>query len=364
MSRIENRSQADDLKQFAKKAAIVAAVVAVAYCIWLIRHVLVLIYIAAVLAAGLSPVVRRVQITVRLWFKRRIRRGTAVLIVYLPFVIAAAVIAVAVIPRLLIETRGFAAELPVLVEQNILETLEPYIPLDDVRAMLNEQAGRPRIRIFTFFWSAVTVVVAVVCVLFMTAYMLVDAERLRNLILLLFPADQRTARVASISRLSRRMANWLGAQLTLAFLVGTATFVGLTALGIPYAIPLALLATVGEIVPVLGPILGAIPVLLVALTLSKWQFWAALALTVGIQQFENYVLVPRIMGDRVKVSPLAVFIAFLIGASLYGIVGAILAVPSAVVIQLVFEETFLVHRERRLDRQRKGTVIRYDAKAE
>ncbi len=360
MDRDSKKTAPGDLEQFAKKTAIVALIAAAIGCLWLVRHVLVLIYIAAVLAAGLAPAVRRVQIVVRLWTKRRIRRGTAVMIVYLPFVAGAVLLAVLVVPRMLIETRGLTAELPTLVEQNILEPLEPYIPLDDVRGLLTQQSQQPKIRIFNFFWSAVTVVTAVVAILFMVAYMLIDAARLRNLILLLFPADQRTARAGTIRRMSKRMSSWLGAQLTLAVIVGAATFIGLVALQIPYAIPLAILATVGEVVPVIGPILGAIPVLIVALTLSKWQFWAALALTIGIQQVENYLLVPRIMGDRVKISPLAVFIAFLVGASLYGIVGAILAVPSAVIIQMIFEEAFLVHRERRQNHARKGTVIWYD----
>lgn len=364
MTQEKQESARSDLELFAKKAAIVVGIAAGFFCLWLIRHVLILMYIAAVLAAGIAPAVRRVQIVVRLWTKRRVRRGTAVMIVYLPFVIAAALMAIFVVPRMLIETRGLVSELPVLVEQNVLEPLEPYIPLDEVRAMLTDRTQKPEIRIFTFFWSAVTVVTAVIAILFMVAYMLIDAARLRNLILLLFPAEQRTARAGTIRRMARRMSSWLGAQLTLALIVGASTFIGLIALQIPYAIPLALLATIGELVPVIGPILGAIPVLLVALTLSKWQFWAALALAVGIQQIENYFLVPRIMGERVKISPLAVFIAFLIGASLYGIVGAILAVPSAVIVQMIFEETFLVHRERRQDHARKGTVIWYDRKGD
>lgn len=360
MERTGAQPPTDDLALFAKKALVLALVAVGALVLWRIRHVLVLIYIAAVLAAGLSPAVRRVQVTVRMWTRKRIKRSTAVLIVYLPFVIGAALVAIFVVPRLLTEARGLATEAPAQIEQNVLQPLERYIPLDEVRSILTEQTRRPKIRIFTFFWSTVTVVAAVISVLFMVAYMLVDAERLRNMILLLFPAPQRTARAASIRRLSRKMANWLGAQLTLALIIGIATFVGLVLLDIPYAIPLAILAAIGEVVPVIGPILGAIPVLLIAITMSKWQFWAALALTVGIQQVENYLLVPRIMGERVRISPLAVFIAFLIGASLYGIVGAILAVPSAVITLLVFEEGFLVHRERRQDRQRKGTVIRYD----
>jgi predicted PurR-regulated permease PerM len=350
----------NDLKTFARKLAIVLAFVGLGILLWKIRHVLVVIYIAAVLAAGIAPVVRRVQVWTRIWTRRRIRRGTAVLIVYLPFLTVAIIVGALLIPRLLLETRSLFSELPALLEETVLQPLEAYIPIEEMRRMVTEQNRENGIPIFNIVINTLTAITAIVSVIFMVAYMLIDGDRLRNMILLLFPAEQRAARSATIRRLSRRMSHWLGAQLILALIVGLATFVGLVALRIPYAIPLALLATIGEMIPVIGPILGAIPVLLIAITLSPWQFWGALALAILIQQAENYLLVPRLMGSRVSISPLAVFIAFLVGASLYGIVGALLAVPSAVIIQILFEEHFLLARERRQTRGRRGTVINYE----
>jgi predicted PurR-regulated permease PerM len=131
---------------------------------------------------------------------------------------------------------------------------------------------------------------------------------------------------------------WLAGQLLLAVLIGTTAGLALWLLGVPYFYVLALIAGLGEMIPVVGPILSAIPAVGVALTVSP-----ATALFVGIfflvqQQIENHVLVPKIMERQVGVSAGIVIIALLVGGSLLGIVGAILAVPTAAILQVVFQE--------------------------
>jgi len=158
--------------------------------------------------------------------------------------------------------------------------------------------------------------------------------------------------------MGRRMSSWLSGQLILAVIIGVATFVWLLLLRLPYALPLAILATLGEMVPVIGPILGTTPALAIALLHSRWQFWAMLLFAVLLQKFENLFIAPRVISRKVSISPLAVFIAFLIGASLLGIVGAIMAIPVAAIAQVAFDEAFVARRERRLDIDRAGTLRR------
>ncbi len=114
----------------------------------------------------------------------------------------------------------------------------------------------------------------------------------------------------------------------------------------------------GELIPILGPTVGAIPALAIALLHSRWQFWAVLLFTVLLQKIENLFIVPRVMGRKVAVSPLAIFIAFMIGASTLGVAGAIIAVPVAAIVQVAFAEAFVARRERRLDVERPGTLLR------
>ncbi|HVR43613.1 MAG TPA: AI-2E family transporter [Thermoanaerobaculia bacterium] len=347
----EHRS---DLHLFTRKVLIVLALVLAVIFLWSVRQVVVLLFIAAVLAAGISPAVHRVRVFIRHRLGKRIRRGTAVVVVYIPFLIVAVLFAIFGIPRLLVEGRDLAYKLPELIEANVIAPLSPYLPVEDVREVLATEAGE--FRLFGYLRGAVNLVASIVIVLVLIVYMMMDAERLRNLFLLFYPAEERGRKRKMILRLSRRMSSWLAGQMTLALIVGGATFIGLLALGIPYALPLALVAAVGEMIPILGPILSAIPALIIALFQSRWQFWAVLALAIVIQQLENHLLVPRLMGRRVSISPLAVFVAFLVGGSLLGVVGAILAIPAAAVVQVAFQEAFLSRRERRQDRTRKGRL--------
>jgi len=347
----------DDLVLFTKKVAVVTAFILVAALLWVVRDILILIFIAAVLAAGIAPAVHRVRILGRFWFHRNIQRGTAVMIVYLPFLAIVVTILGVVVPLVISDWRELGAQLPALIETNILQPIEKYISMQPVRDALQEGIGTNR-SLFGYVRGAAMAIGATIAVLFMIAYMLIDAHRLRNLILLAYPAEVRGDHRRTLNRMGRKMSSWLAGQLILAAIIGGATFVALLLLRIPYALPLALLAAVGEMVPVLGPILGALPALAIAVLQSPWQFWAVLAFAILLQKFENLFIAPRVMSKKVKVSPLAVIIAFMIGASFLGIVGAIMAIPVVAILQVTVSEAFVAARERRLDVDRAGTLLR------
>ncbi|HUF18252.1 MAG TPA: AI-2E family transporter [Thermoanaerobaculia bacterium] len=351
---------AQDLAAFTRRVLVVVLFGIGLILLWRVRVVLILIVIAAVLAAGIAPVVKRVRTMARLYLGRRIRRGTAVLIVYFPFLAIAIVTMVLTVPKLLLDAGSLSRELPPLIDQKLMTPLERYFPMEDARAFIygGWQEAFAELPIFNYVHGVAQGVASVVAILFMVVYMLIDAERLRNLLLLLYPAAERGEKRRIFIRMSRRMSSWLSGQLLLALIIGVATFVILLALRIPYALPLAILAAIGELVPVIGPILGAIPAVIVALFQSPWQFWAVLAAAILIQQVENYLLVPRLMGKKVSVAPLGVFIAFMMGLTLLGIIGAMLAVPTAAVIQVAFEEGFVRRRERRLDSDRPGSLTK------
>jgi predicted PurR-regulated permease PerM len=337
---------------------IVVGVIAACMVLWFARDVLLLVFIAAVLATGIAPTVRRVRGLWRFSFHRRISRGTAVMIVYLPFVVMVIVLGLVIVPRFITDTRELIEQFPTLLERNVLTPLERYVPVDVIRQELRGGIELPRSRVFSYMRNAASVIASIFAVLFMVAYMLIDAERLRNLFLLVYLPEDRGRRRRTLLRVGRRMSAWMSAQLMLCAIIGIATFVGLTLLRIPYALPLAILAAVGELIPVIGPTVSAIPALIVALLSSRWQFWAVLAFAFLLQKAENYLIVPRVMAKKVAISPLAVFIAFLIGASLLGVIGAIMAIPVAAIVQVAFNEAFVARRERRQDLERPGTLLR------
>ena len=347
-----------ELELFTKKLLIVAAAVGLASLLWFARDVVLLICIAAALAAGIAPAVRRVRLFWRHWFHRKLSRGAAVMIVYMPLVLGAIVLALLIIPRLDADTSALGARLPALIDENILKPLEKFVPVGSVREQLRGGIELPRSRVFAYMRNAATAFASALAVLFMIAYMLIDADRLQNLLLLTAPPEARGRRRRMLKRVASRMSSWLSAQLLLSTIIGIATFVGLVALRIPYALPLAILAAIGELIPMIGPTIGALPVLCIALLLSPWQFWSYLVFAILLQKAENLFIVPRVMAKKVSISPLTVFIAFLFGASLLGIVGAIMAIPVAAIAQVAFDEVFVARRERRQDQERAGTLLR------
>jgi predicted PurR-regulated permease PerM len=347
-----------ELRTFSRKVAIVAAVVIALLLLWRVRGVLILVFIAAVVAAGIEPAVQRVRIYGRYWFRRNIPRGAAVFIVYFPFVIGVVLLALIGVPRIVDQLRALAEQLPVLVEKDVLTPLERYVPVAPLRDLLHDGVVVPRSSVFLYVRNTAAVIASFVAVLFMIAYMLVDAHRLRNTILLLYPADVRAERRRMLNRMAGRMSSWLSGQVILSCFMGAATFIGLLILRVPYALPLAILAMVGELVPVIGPIVGTAPALVVALIHSRWQFWSVLVMVLLLQKAENFFIAPRVMARKVSISPLAAFIAFMMGGALFGILGAMMAIPMAAIVQVVFEEAFVARRERRFDPDRAGTLLR------
>ncbi len=154
-----------------------------------------------------------------------------------------------------------------------------------------------------------------------------------------FVPDASRPRVASASREAViKVSAWLRAQLVLAGVMGLFAAAGLWLLGVPYFYVVALIAAVGETIPIVGPVIGGVTAVGIALTVSP-----KLALPVGIyflvlHQLEANILVPKIMERRVGVSPVAVMVALLVGGALWGLMGAILAIPTAAILSVVVEE--------------------------
>jgi predicted PurR-regulated permease PerM len=352
------REQSGDreLHLFARKAGVIVAMAIALLLLWAVREILILIFIAAVLAAGISPAVHRVRVIGRHWLHRNIPRGTAVLLVYFPFLLLVLLLAIVMVPRLIGETRALGAQFPDLIEHNLLTPLQSYLPVGPLRQYLHDGVTVPRSYVFGYVRSAATVIASFVAVLFMIFYMLIDAHRLRNTFLLLYPASVRGERRATLNRMARRMSSWLSAQLILSGIMGATMFATMLMLRVPYALPLALIAALGEMIPVIGPIIGFAPALAIAILHSRWQFWSVLAVALVMQKIENLIIAPRVMSRKVSISPLTAFIAFMAGGSLLGITGALMAIPAAAILHVAFEEMFVVPRERRQDVLRAGTL--------
>jgi predicted PurR-regulated permease PerM len=186
--------------------------------------------------------------------------------------------------------------------------------------------------------GALGVLGALLTVLILPVYLLLESKALQVGLVRLFPRDRRLQMGRVIQDVGVKVSAWVGGQILLSLIIGSTAALGLWLLGVPYFYVLALLAGIGELIPIVGPIIAAVPAVLVALTVST-QTGLFTVIYFTVQQFvENHFLVPRMMERQVGVSPVTVIVALLIGSELMGLVGALLAVPTAAIIQVLFQE--------------------------
>jgi predicted PurR-regulated permease PerM len=193
-----------------------------------------------------------------------------------------------------------------------------------------------------------TGVLAVLTVLILTFYLLVESDTLFRAFARLFPRVERPRVEEASAEISTKISAWLSGQLILAGTIGGSSAIGLYLLGVPYFYVLALVSAVGEMIPVVGPIFAAVPAILVALTVSPKTALFVIVFFIAQQQVENHLLVPKVMERQVGVSAVTVIVALLIGGALLGIFGALLAVPTAAILQVILSE-ILDERDRRAD---------------
>ncbi|HXH06994.1 MAG TPA: AI-2E family transporter [Vicinamibacterales bacterium] len=311
---------------------------------WLARRVLLLIYVSALLAIGFSPVVRLIERQrTLLTAKRRVPRWLAILVLYLLVLGAVAGVAMMTVPPLVAQARALWQELPRLFDraQDYLISiglLREHLTLREAVARAPAGSTDAVSAVLATLWGFAGGLFGVLTILILTFYLLVEAETLGAYLLRLVPADRRHRAYIVMRNVTARVSAWLTGQILLAAIIGTTAAVGLWLLGVPYFYVLALVAGLGEMIPIVGPILAAVPAVAVGFGVSVQKGLAVLAFYIVQQQVENHVLVPKVMQRQVGISAATVIIALLIGGELLGIVGAILAVPTAAIVHVLLQE--------------------------
>jgi len=319
--------------------------VVILWAAYLVRDVLLLIYISGLLAIGFSPTVRLIERQKILPVgTKRFPRWMAILILYLMIIGTLVGIGFLIVPPLVQQSRQLWTEIPgmlarlsqFLISKGLLDH-----PITWKEAVQQAPVGGSSDAVGTVVGAVAGVVGGVfgfLTILILTFYLLVEADDLRSSMLRLFPRDRRTMVAAASADITLKVSAWLGGQLLLGGIIGVTSAIGLWLMGIPFFYVLALISGIGEMIPVVGPVLAAIPAVAVAATISYEKALFVLIFFVIQQQFENHVLVPKIMERQVGVSAVTVIVALMVGGSLLGILGAILAVPTAAILLVLFAE--------------------------
>lgn len=319
--------------------------------VWLLSKV-TSIYLPVILALILSFLLNSiVDLLVKLparWGRRQMPRSIAVLLSFVVAVFAIVIVALFIVFPFIQEFDKFVIDLPGLVRriQFLIVVIEQQATAmelpDNVRDLLNqgvanmasfsvEMAKRILNAVFGFASQAVELVVVPV----LTYYLLKDWRSLQLGFINAFSPQYRQQLQNVTSEMGHVISGYIRGQIVISIIMGILVFSGMYLLGVDYPLVLGLLATLTETIPIVGPVIGAIPAILLAYIISPALAVKVIVFYILIQQIENHLIVPNIMGHTIDLHPIVVVISLLIGGHIYGVVGMMLAVPVTALLRVV-----------------------------
>lgn len=303
--------------------------------VFLIRDVLALLFVVLIIVAGLAPTVER-------WAKYITRPG-AVITVFLLILLALAGIASLLIPPLVVQLQEFSLNLPNYIDSFSQVPRGGFFDqaarlmvenINTITSQLSDLSGS----IFTKTLGVINGLVAIVTVFVLAFYLLLEEEGLKKIYRGLLPPEMHDGIADTTKKIAMKLGAWVQGQLLLMLIVGAAVTVGLLIAGVPFALTLGVWAGLTEVVPMVGPLIGAVPGVIVGFTVSPLHGVLALIIYAVVQQLESNFIVPKVMGRAVGLNPVVVIVAILIGGKLYGLLGVLLAVPLAAIIGVIAED--------------------------
>jgi predicted PurR-regulated permease PerM len=330
-------------RQIVRTVLTVVCVVISLYLLYLLRKPISWILIASFLAVALSPPVNVLS--------RHMRRGFAIAIVYLGLLAVPIMLIALIVPPLITEANDFADKVPsyardvtkyVKENKRLRKINEDY----DITSKLEKEAGKLPNRLGGAAGTLrdvglgiVNSLFALITILVLTAFLLGSGRSWVDALVASRPPEQRDRLRRSLDNMSQAVAGYVAGALLIAVIAGIATYIVLTILGVPFRGPLALIAGLFSLIPLIGATIAAVLIGLVTVfndfptTTIIWVIWA-----IAYQQFENHVIQPQVQKRTVNVQPFITIVAVLFGATLLGILGALVAIPIAASIQILLRE--------------------------
>lgn len=298
--------------------------------LFFIRDIIMQFFVALLLMAILNPMVTRLS-------RFKVPRAMSVLLTYLLVFGLFGVVLAGIVPALVDQTTSFINNLPNYLNNLGLSGAISERVMEQLLAQLVSLPGQ----LVKVGVSVFSNILSVITILIFAFYLLLARDKIDDQLSVFFDHEKKKEIGRLVDLLEIKLGGWARAEVSLMALVGIFTFVGLTLLGIPFALPLAILAGLLEIIPTLGPILAAVPTILIGFSISFLMGLATAALAFLVQQVENYIFVPKVMQKSAGVSPIVTLLALAIGFRLTGLVGAVIAVPVVLAIQVLMKEYLL-----------------------
>ena len=320
------------------------AILMVVGFLWLIRDIVVIVLFAMILASAIDPVVD--------WLQRyKIPRPISVLLIFLILIGAIAGVVLLLIPPISEQITDLAHQVPQLFTderiavfqqlRNTASNLELTDSIRDLFSSIGNTLSSTTGGIFSTVSSFFGGVFSVISIAVLTFYLTAEERGIKKFFHFIIPHKHRDYVSDIVSRIQLKLGAWLRSYLVLGIFVGILIYIGLSLIGVQYALVLALLAGMLEFIPFIGPIVSTVPAAFFALTSgSPLKALLVVVLYIVVNQVEQHFITPRLLRKTVGLNPVVVVLVLLVGAKVAGVIGLLLAVPLTIALVEVGRDVF------------------------
>lgn len=294
-----------------------------------VREVLLLVFISLILAAAFQPVVQN-------WSKK-VGKTIAVLFLLAIFIFLVAGFFFLVVPLLVEQIKQLIEQLPVYIDK--IQAFRAHTPsiqrwIDSVSGALSGTVGN----VVNLTVSFIGGLISFFTIIILTIYFLLDEKAFSSLGQNVISEEKVSDAIMVIKKVSVKLGNWLRGQMLLGLIIAILVYIGLSIMDVPYALTIAVISGVMEIIPIVGPFISGSIAALIAYPVSAILALVVIIFYLIIQQVENNLLVPKIMQKAIGLPPAIIIVGILVFGNLLGTIGALLAVPILGIIHVIFEE--------------------------
>ncbi len=316
------------------KLAVAAIAVWAAFAL---REILFMVFVVFIFVAAVDP-------TIKSW-QKFMSRTVAVALFFTALLLGLGLITWLFVPRVIEQISELVRQFPAIIDQS-----RPFltnIQSDQLNSLLDNASGslaNGAKSVSSNVWQAVLGVfggiATLVSGLVLSFYLLLEEKNAREFFHQVFPRNRYLAAYTTVQKISTQMGMWIRGQLTVMLVVGILNFIAYLFIGVPSPLPLGIWSGLAEIIPYIGPVLGVLPGVIIAATTGN-MVAVILVIVVNyvvIQQLQNFVITPRVMSRAIGLSPALLILAMLIGVTLFGVFGAVIAIPCAAIVSVIAGE--------------------------
>lgn len=323
----------------------VILVLLVLFFIFYLRQIIFIVFISVITALIMNPAVDKMK-------EKKIPRVIGASILFLATLAIIVIFFYIIVPPLTKEMSQLATQFPVYINSmniNYSTILDQQIdnqlaePIREVLVEASKFLKNMTTAALSGVFGLLGGLLSVILIATISFYLVIEKKGIEKFVKAVIPFDFQPRALKIIKKIEIKLGRWFIGQLFLGFVVGLMTLIGLSILGVPYAIILAIIAGFMELIPYLGPTLASIPAIIIAFTVSPFLALLTLILYFLIQEAENYLLVPKVMERSVGLHPIIIIIALLVGYQLAGIIGVILSIPVTTIAFIILEDLYEKH---------------------